>query len=347
MTKIYSTLLAIMCVASANAQLTQGNHAPANGENFSTYQCDSLGINPGATGAGAVWNFSTATTHSSVLVNYTCSTVSNSVYPQANVAVIGGLNNLAYYKTSASSLDYYGGNVTVGTGGTSVAATLIYTAPFIHAVYPMNLTTSTTSAVAGTINVTSPLTTSGTFSGTSNTVLDASGTLTLPGGAVTFTNVYRVKTSQTITFTTAVTPTPPGTLIEVSYDYYNLGTKAPLFTIATSTAITLLGTNVQTLVTVSKEALATPVTSLGELSSSTNDVKVFPNPGSSFITIQADNKQAQGVIIYEITGKQVEKQLLVDGKLKLDVSGYNKGLFIYSIVDASNRVIRSGKLAVQ
>lgn len=346
MNKIYSTLLATFFVVSTNAQLTQANHAPANGENFSTYQCDSLGINPGATGAGAVWNFSTVTTHSNILVNYTCSTVSNSVYPQANVAVIGGLNNLAYYKTSASTLDYYGGNVTVGTGGTSVAATLIYTAPFVHAVYPMNLNTSTTSAVAGTINVTSPLTTSGTFSGTSNTVLDGSGTLTLPGGIITFTNVYRVKTSQNITFTTSISPTP-GTLTELNYDYYSFGTKAPLFSIATSTAVTLLGTNVQTLVTVSKEALATPVTGLGELSNSASEVKVFPNPGSLVITIQTDNKQAQGVIIYEITGKQVEKLPLVDGKLKLDVSEYNKGLFIYSIVDAGNRVIRSGKLAVQ
>jgi hypothetical protein len=56
MKKLYFSLLSIVLGLGMKAQLTQGNHAPANNDMYSTWQCDSTGIAPGASGAGVVWN---------------------------------------------------------------------------------------------------------------------------------------------------------------------------------------------------------------------------------------------------------------------------------------------------
>ena len=333
MKKIYLSIFTALAGLSLNAQtLTDSNHSPVAGESYTTLECDPTGINPGASGAGASWNFASITTSTGVN-NYTVITNANSSYPMPGIAVGSSTSNISYYKSSATDLKYYGGLLTVS--GTQAA--LIYTSPVISAAYPMSLNTSSASITSGSISVPS-LSQNGTFTGTSTTVADGTGTLTLPNG--TFANSIRVVTSQTVNFTL---PLATGTVTQKNYDYYTLSSKQALFTITTSTFVTSLSAaSSQTFVTRS-----TP-SSVGvkENKQSLTDLVVFPNPSSTAVNFSTENLDAKQVLIYDVTGKLVEKQNLNDGKLKLNVTDYTTGLYIYSIIGTSNTTLKTGKLTV-
>ncbi|MDO8999978.1 MAG: T9SS type A sorting domain-containing protein [Bacteroidota bacterium] len=336
MKKIYSTLFLSIGILCVNAQtLTEANHSPVAGDMYTTYQCDSLNVNPGASGAGAVWNFSTVVTHSNVINNYTAVANSNASYPIPGVALASSVNNISYYKSTTSDLKYWGGNIVVGP----VAATLIYTTAAVVAAYPMSITTSSSSATGGTINTTAPLPQAGTFVGNSGTIADGTGTLILPTG--TFTNVIRVVTTQTIDF---IVPLATGTVTQMNFDYYNIGTKESLFTISTSTVLTSLSPtpSTQTIVT---RSVPTPV-GIKENRQSLIDLVVFPNPSSNQVNFVTESKEAKQLVIYDVTGKLIEQHNFVDGKLILSVLDYNKGMYLYSILGNSNQTLKSGKITV-
>lgn len=342
MKKLYACIVASALVSAVSAQtLTQGNHAPANGDMFSTQQCDSLNINPGASGAGALWNFGALTIHTSVTKNYTVVPSTTSGYPSNALSVASSANNQSYFVPSAVDLTYYGGDISAGT----VAAKLTYSSPAIAAIYPMSLNTTSTAAIGGSINITSPTSLQGTFTGNSTTLADGSGTLTLPGGSAgTFTNVLRVVTSQTLNYTTSLVS---GVVTQKSYDYYMQGIKPSLLTINTTTITSsLTSPSTQTLVTVNKDYLTLgPSTGIAKQNVAAG-ISVYPNPASAVVNFSTEQKEIKTVQIFDITGKLVEKQTLVDGSLKLDVSDYTKGLYLYSLLNQSDEVVKVGKLTV-
>lgn len=332
MKKIYFLVLAAFTGFGAQAQsLTQANHAPANNDQYMTFQCDSASVTPGAGGAGLMWNYGSIATRSSVVNSYTASSTTNTSYPGSDIAVYSSTSNISYYKSSSTELKYYGGNVSVG----GIAATLQYTSPAIFAAYPMSMSTTSTATTGGSLNV---LGNAGTFSGSSNVTADATGTLVLPSG--TYTNVIRVVTSQTINFTASFAT---GTVTQVNYDYYAAGTKYPMFTISTST----IGTNLsapssQTLVTRQNPSTV----GVKENSTEVISLNVYPNPSTSFVNFATDSKNASYVAIFDVTGKMVEKQNLNDGKLNLNVSAYNTGIYIYKVMNTGNQTLKAGKITV-
>jgi len=337
MKHLFTSFLFFAGLQIGSAQLTQANHAPANGDLYDTWQCDSTNISLGGSGAGVVWNYASIATRSSIVNSYTGTSATSTVYPQANVFLSAGTAMNGYYKSSAANLEYYGGNVVVG----NVAAGLTYTAPVISAVYPMSLNSTTTSVTGGSINITSPLPVTGTFTGTALVYVDASGTLNLPG-AVTYSDVLRVITSQTVDFVTIV---GAGTLLQVSYEYFGGGIKAPVFSISTSTAITTLGTFNQTLVTRYK-APANPPNSISETGADTYNYSVFPNPGTDVMVFSTDNMQASELVISDITGKEIANFGLENGNYKLNLSTYTKGIYLYTIKSSEGKSLRTGKILI-
>jgi len=338
MKKIYFSFLSLLTVFTVNAQLTQANNAPAAGDMYEMYQCDSVA--PGSAGANAVWNFASINTHSSIVRSFTAQAVTTTTYPAAGIAVASGGNDISYLASSSASLAYYGGYIGVGL----VAGNLTYTAPAIQATYPMALNTTASAATNGTIYVSS-LGQSGSFLGNSSVLADAMGTISLPGG-ITYTNTMRVRSSQVMTITATIAT---ATVIQVNYNYYASGIKAPVFSISTSTAIvaSLLGTSAtsQTFVTRNKNAVSTPV-SIVENEAENASFSVFPNPSNTSVNFATNHPEAKLITVYDITGKQVEKQSLNDGKVKVDVSSLNKGLYLYTISTGDNRTLKSGKITV-
>ncbi|MDP1800105.1 MAG: T9SS type A sorting domain-containing protein [Bacteroidota bacterium] len=336
MKKIYLSLLSLVCGLTVNAQtLTDANHSPAAGDMNTTWQCDSLTVTPGASGAGATWNYGTIVTHSSVVNNYTAAVNTNTSYPIPGIAFASSINNISYYKSSPTDLKYWGGNIFVG----GLSATLIYTNAAVTASYPMNLNTTASSVTGGSISIPS-LSQNGTFTGNSNTLADGTGTLILPSG--TYNNGIRVVTTQTINFTA---PLGSGTVTQVNYDYYEAGVKNSLFTISTSTfqiGPPFSSTSTQTIVTRSNPSTV----GLKENKQNVIDMVVFPNPASTTLNFATESKEAKQVLIYDVTGKLVDTQTITDGKLKLNVSAYNNGLYTYSVIGNNNQTLRTGKVTV-
>lgn len=329
MKKLYFSLLAVALGLGVSAQtLTQANHAPVNGDMFSTFQCDSTNINPGAAGAGATWNFSSIVTHSSVVNNYTAVTASNASYPNAGVSVSSNTNNTSYYSSTSTDMKYWGGNLLIG----GFPATINYTSAAIHAAYPMSLNTTQSAVTGGSCVV---LGNNGTFTGNSKVTLDGVGTLNTPSGS--FLNALRVVTTQTINFTASFVT---GVVTQFNYDYYVSGTKAPMFTISTSTITSNLGApSSQTIVT----RWRSPSTAISTNEAVASEVSVYPNPSTSFVNfVTAGNAS---VSVYDVTGKLVDSKTF-NGSLKLDVSNYSTGIYSYVISGSNSSVIKSSKFSV-
>lgn len=336
MKRIYPLVLSLITVLSINAQLTQSNHAPAAGDQYTTLDCGAT--DPGASGAGVVWNFSAVPTLTNPALLHTGVAVSSATYANATVAMGTSVTDISYYKSSAGNLLYYGGNLPIPSYSVSINYT---SAPAVYAVYPMSLGTTSTAVIGGSINVTVPTALSGPFTGNSRVIADGTGTLTLPGG-VTFTNVMRVLNSQTISATIII----PVIVTQETYDYYAFGIKAPIFSIATTTFAPSFGsTTTQTVVTRNKDAVGNP-TSLSENSAVKNTFSVYPNPSTTFVTILAHGADAAQALIYDVTGKMVDKVAFNDGKAKLDVSEYNKGIYFFTVLDHDNNKLGVGKITV-
>lgn len=337
MKRIYLSFAAIVSFASANAQLTQGNNAPANGDIFKFFQCDS--VSAGAAGTAMSWSFA-VTTHSSVTNNYTASTITSTTYPSANIGLALSASNTGYYASSAASLLYYGGNISAGP----IAANLNYSAPSVHALYPMSMGSTTTSAIAGSITVTAPLSATGTFTGNCTTACDGSGTLTVAG--MTFTNVLRVSISETMSFTTNVAP---GSLTRITTRYFQSGIKQPIMSVETVTGTTMLGASSQT---IAQHITAMPTSTIGTdvgiaaYNAETASIKVFPNPASSELTVFAANEAATNVSIFDVTGKKVAAAAVNGVWTKIDVTEFNKGLYIYRVEAADGKALQTGKFTV-
>lgn len=313
---------------TSSAQLTQANHAPTPGQNFGTYQCDSL--NPGAAGSGVIWNFATVNIHTSILKNYIVGTSASTVYPSANVAVGSATNNTFYYASSATNLNYYGGNISAS----GVDATLNYGTPAVFASYPMSFGTGTTSATAGTINVTSPFPTSINFTGNCSVLADGTGTLVLP--AKTFTNVMRVVTSQTITSSINVN--------SINYDYYDINiSRYPILTIATSTISSLAGTSTQTTTTILNNY---DVVGIKETQNPKIELSVFPNPATNFVNFSSSSLDAAKVIAFDMTGKIVATEVLESGKAKMNIASLASGIYMYQVTDKNNQTLTTGRFNV-
>lgn len=331
MKKLYFSLLSVALGLSLNAQtLTQTNHAFANGDMFSTYQMDSTNISPGASGAGATWNFASVATRSSVVNNYSATTSSNANYPSAGVVVASSTANPSFYSSTSTDMKYWGGNLVVG----GIPATINYTSAAVQAAYPMGLNTAQSAVTGGSLVV---LGNNGTFTGNSNVILDGIGTLNTPGGS--FLNALRVVTSQTINFAAGIAT---GAVTQVNYDYYASGTKAPMFTISTSSLTSNIGAPSQQTVVTRYKALSTGINSV-EIAS--NEVLVYPNPSTTYVNFVIENKNAVFISVYDINGKLIENKSF-NGSLKLDVSNYSNGIYTYKITAADNSVLKSAKFSV-
>jgi hypothetical protein len=340
MKKLYFSALSIVFGFGLNAQtLTQANNAPANGELHSTYQCDSTFVPSAITGSNSAWTYSALVTHSSIVSNYTSVTTNNPGYPNADISVASSAVNSYYYKSTATDLKFFGGNLNLN----GVQAQITYTVPAIYAVYPMSFGTTTTNGTSGTFTVTQ-IGAAGTFSGSVTVTADGTGTLALPAGTVS--SVIRVVTSQTLNLTVTMGGST-GTVTQKSYNYYAPNAaKYPILSYVTSTVnfpAFNVNNSTQVMANVQKNFLTV---GLNENVKEEISLNVYPNPSNSVVNFASENLNAKSVFIYDITGKMVESNVLTSGKLSLNVSNYNNGLYIYKLIDNSNTTLKTGKITV-
>lgn len=342
MKKIYLLISAALLSAGAYAQtLNQGNHAMVVGNSYATKQCDSTGVTPGGNGTGQTWNFSTVTIHNSTLKNYNAVTVASTgsaaAYPAAGVAVSAGANQNSFYSSNTTDYKYYGGDIMVGTN----AVVLNYSSPLAAARYPMAITNATTSAISGSI---SAFSNNGTFTGNATVTATGTGTLNLP--SMTFPSVIKVVSVQTISFTIIL----PGTLSMVTTDYYSpAGSKAPMFSIESSTLTSALGNSIQTFAKINSNYLVLGVKE--QQDQIALGFEVFPNPASDVVNVSYNNPSNEAVS-YEVinTNGQLVKSEKVNSsngfnKQAISLNGLSSGMYFVRLIVGEKSAVQ--KINVQ
>lgn len=333
MKTIIHALIIICSVSLLNAQiLTQTNHAPAAyNKNFITTQCDSSLI-IGASGVGAVWNY-TPVLRTSITNTFVTASASNANYPMADVSVSSGSANISYYKATSSGLNYYGGTISAN----GIPIMINYTNPAKFAQYPFSVVSTVTSTVSGNLTV---FGNNGTFTGNCSVTADASGTLTL--GARVFTDVVRLKTLQVLNGTIPLAGSV--NISQFNYDYYSpSASKAPIFSVTTSTVSSPLGTSMQTFATVLKDYLTV---SISETTKTDIDLSVFPNPSNSGINFNTTSLEVNKIMVYDLQGKIVTTESFDNGNVKLDVSHLMNAVYIYTVIGKNNQLLKSGRFTV-
>ena len=99
----------------------------------------------------------------------------------------------------------------------------------------------------------------------------------------------------------------------------------------------------QTFVTVLKDYVTVGVK---ENSKESIELSVFPNPSNSFINFNTASLEASKIIAYDVTGKIVLTEIFENGKVKLDVSNFIGGIYLYTVIDKNNQTLKSGKFNV-
>ena len=77
-------------------------------------------------------------------------------------------------------------------------------------------------------------------------------------------------------------------------------------------------------------------------------VKMYPNPATSFITfdLQKDTDKGLSIQVYSLIGKKMFETQNLKGKATVDLKEFNRGLYIYHLVDRSGKIVESGKFQV-
>ena len=77
-------------------------------------------------------------------------------------------------------------------------------------------------------------------------------------------------------------------------------------------------------------------------------VKMYPNPATSNITfdLQKDGNRGLSIQLYSLIGKKMFESPNVKGKLTVDLQDFNRGLYIYHLLDTNGKIIESGKFQV-
>jgi hypothetical protein len=85
-------------------------------------------------------------------------------------------------------------------------------------------------------------------------------------------------------------------------------------------------------------------------SSETNDriIKLYPNPATSYITfdLQKGYQQGMSVQLYSFLGKKVMDVPTSGSKTMINLTDFNRGIYMYHLLDATGKLVESGKFQV-
>ncbi|OJX00025.1 MAG: hypothetical protein BGO70_04470 [Bacteroidetes bacterium 43-93] len=75
----------------------------------------------------------------------------------------------------------------------------------------------------------------------------------------------------------------------------------------------------------------------------TADLKVYPNPVSGSVTIQATGDKMNTVVVYNLVGTEVFKGSINGSSMVIDMSSFSKGMYLYKVQMNDNSTV-TGKL---
>ncbi len=78
-------------------------------------------------------------------------------------------------------------------------------------------------------------------------------------------------------------------------------------------------------------------------------VKLYPNPATAYVTFDVPKgyEKTHIIQIYSFLGKKMYESLNLPQKLTVQLNDFNRGLYIYHLVEiSSGKIIESGKFQV-
>ena len=77
-------------------------------------------------------------------------------------------------------------------------------------------------------------------------------------------------------------------------------------------------------------------------------MRFYPNPATSFITFdfQKNFEQGYSIQLYSFLGKKQYEATNLGQKTTINISDYNRGVYIYQLFDRSGKLVESGKFQV-
>ena len=84
----------------------------------------------------------------------------------------------------------------------------------------------------------------------------------------------------------------------------------------------------------------------GVKASNVESANVYPNPATNSVTFSFPDNSPKTIIIFDITGKKMESDLVKNTSIILNTGGLAGGLYIYQISDLSGGLLQTGKLSI-
>jgi hypothetical protein len=82
----------------------------------------------------------------------------------------------------------------------------------------------------------------------------------------------------------------------------------------------------------------------------TNDrvIKLYPNPATTYITFDFQKSYGNGLTIqvYSFLGKKMLDVTNTSQKTTINLTDFNRGLYMYHLLDATGKIIATGKFQV-
>lgn len=77
-------------------------------------------------------------------------------------------------------------------------------------------------------------------------------------------------------------------------------------------------------------------------------IRFYPNPASSFVSFDFQKSYDRGfaIQVYSFLGKKMYEATNVGQKTTINLSEFNRGIYIYQLFDKSGKLVESGKFQV-
>jgi hypothetical protein len=89
------------------------------------------------------------------------------------------------------------------------------------------------------------------------------------------------------------------------------------------------------------------ITNVIDISAEQSGISIYPNPSDGKFDVRTNSKNAVNVSIYNLQGSMIYQNKEVNTDLSIDLSKYNKGLYIIKVTDSKSNTFQSRRLIIQ
>jgi hypothetical protein len=77
-------------------------------------------------------------------------------------------------------------------------------------------------------------------------------------------------------------------------------------------------------------------------------IKLYPNPATTYVTfdLQKNTETGLSLQVYNFLGKKMYETPSITGKVTVNLSDFNRGVYIFHLRDQAGKILKSGKFQV-